>query len=238
MPGKPVGIGVRSVLVTVFLAGVLGTLLLPGVWASEQEALARKILEETGARGGLVVHLGCGDGRLTALLQANVSSVVQGLDTDAAKVEAARRRLRALGLYGRISADCWAGTRLPYIDNLVNLLVVEDPAGAAQDELMRVLAPGGVAYMKTVSGWTKTVKPRPAQIDEWTHYLHDPSNNAVAHDEAIGPPRQLQWVCGPAWSRHHDHMASVSAMVSSQGRIFYIMDEGPREAICSPRSGR
>ncbi len=31
-------------------------------------------------------------------------------------------------------------------------------------ELMRVLAPLGVAHVKTGGGWTKTVKPRPAQI--------------------------------------------------------------------------
>ena len=238
MFGKSVGIGVGSVFATVFLLGVLGALLLPDVMprvrASEQEALARKILEDTGVRGGLIVHLGCGDGRLTALLQASATSLVQGLDTDAAKVEAARRRLRALGLYGKISVDRWAGRRLPYIDNLVNLLVVEDPAGAGPDELVRVLAPGGVAYVKTASGWTKTVKRRPVRIDDWTHYLYDSSNNAVAHDEAVGPPRRLQWACGPAWSRHHDHMASVSAMVSSQGRVFYILDEGPRDAILLP----
>ena len=63
---------------------------------------------------------------------------------------------------------------------------------------------------------------------------YDAGNNAVAHDAAIGPPRHLQWACGPAWSRHHDHMASLSAMVSAQGRVFYIMDEGPREAILLP----
>ena len=39
-------------------------------------------------------------------------------------------------------------------------------------------------HPKKEGGWTKTVKPRPAEIDEWTHYLHDPSNNAVAHDRS------------------------------------------------------
>ena len=44
----------------------------------------------------------------------------------------------------------------------------------------------------------------------------------------------MQWVGGPNWSRHHDHMASLSAMVSAGGRVFYIMDEGPRESILLP----
>ena len=37
-------------------------------WIPKREA--RKILSETGIKGGLVVHLGCGDGKLTAALRA------------------------------------------------------------------------------------------------------------------------------------------------------------------------
>ena len=58
--------------------------------------------------------------------------------------------------------------------------------------------------------------------------MHDASNNAVAHDDRIGPPRHLQWQSGPRWGRHHDHMASVSAMVTARGRVFSIVDEGAR----------
>jgi outer membrane protein assembly factor BamB len=199
-----------------------------------EQLLARRILDETGVRGGLIVHLGCGEGKLTAALRAGDSYVVHGLDAGGGHVEAARRYVRSLGLYGKVSIEPWSGNRLPYIDNLVNLIVVADPAAVPQAELLRVLVPEGVAYLKTGGGWKKLVKPRPPEIDEWTHYLHDPSNNAVAHDAQVGPPRHLQWVSGPAWSRHHDHMASMSALVSAGGRIFYIMDEGPREAILLP----
>jgi len=198
------------------------------------EQLARQILDATGIQGGLIVHLGCGDGRLTAALQATPTTLVHGLDGDAANVKAARRHIRSLGLYGKVSAEHWAGGQLPYIDNLVNLLVAEDANAVPMTEVMRVLAPHGVAYIKRGGQWQKTVKPRPKEIDEWTHYLHDPSNNAVAHDATVGPPRHLQWTCGPAWSRHHDHMASLSALVSSAGRVFYIQDEGPRESILLP----
>ena len=49
-----------------------------------------EILEETGIQGGLGVHLGCGDGRLTATLCANDSYLVHGLDTDIESVRRAR----------------------------------------------------------------------------------------------------------------------------------------------------
>ena len=73
----------------------------------------------------------------------------------------------------------------------------------------------------------KTVKPWPTEIDQWTHYLHDPSNNAVAHDRVVGPPRGLQWFAGPLYCRSHETDSSVSAMVSAAGRLFYILDKGP-----------
>ena len=39
-----------------------------------QRALAQQILEATGVQGGLIVHLGCADGRLTAALRASGSA--------------------------------------------------------------------------------------------------------------------------------------------------------------------
>ncbi|MCX5656573.1 MAG: hypothetical protein NTY65_18200 [Planctomycetota bacterium] len=80
-------------------------------------------------------------------------------------------------------------TRLPYADNLVNVVVAEDLGKTPMDEVMRVLAPLGVAYVKGADGkWAKTLKPWPKEIDEWTHWLHDAGNNAVAHDTRVGPP--------------------------------------------------
>ncbi|UCC32141.1 MAG: PQQ-binding-like beta-propeller repeat protein, partial [Phycisphaerales bacterium] len=76
------------------------------------------------------------------------------------------------------------------------------------------------------------------EIDEWTHYLHDASNNAVAHDSVIEPPSRYQWVAGPRYSRQHDHMSSVSAVVSANGRLFYIFDEAPRASILTPPKWR
>jgi len=84
------------------------------------------------------------------------------------------------------------------------------------------LAPRGVAL---IAG-KKLVKPVPDAIDDWTHYLYDPRGNVVSGDTVVGPPAGLQWVCGPRWGRHHEHMSSVSAMVSAGGRVFTILDEG------------
>jgi len=193
---------------------------------AEDKAKAEKIFSATGVKGGLVVHLGCGRGRLTAALHANDRYLVHGLDTDAENVRAAIDTIKSLGVYGTVSVEQLRGRYLPYVDNLVNLVVSENTGDVSREEIMRVLAPGGVAYLKEKDRWTKAVKPKPGDIDDWTHFLHDASNNAVANDTRVGPPRRLKWVCGPLWSRSHEFISSLCAMVSANGRLFYVFDEG------------
>ena len=199
---------------------------------------AQDILDATGVKGGLIVHVGCGDGTGTAALRVNDSYLVHGLDTDAKNIAAAREHIRSLGLYGPVAVDTFDGKHLPYTDNMVNLVVWESPGAAPMAEVMRVLAPNGVAYTQRNGTWAKTVKPRPKEMDEWTHYLHDPSNNAVAHDSLIEPPSRYQWVGGERYARQHDHMSSLNAVVSTGGRVFYIFDEAPRASILTPPKWR
>ena len=192
---------------------------------------AEEILAACDVTGGLVVHIGCGNGRLTAALRASDSFLVHGLDRDRTRVGLARKYIQSVGTYGPISVDKLTGESLPYADNLVNLVVSEDLDGVPLDEVMRALAPGGTAYIKTGGAWNKTVKPRPEQIDEWTHSMYDATNNAVSNDSIVGPPNRLQWVAGPQWARSHDHLSSISGAVSAGGRIFYIVDEAPIAAV-------
>jgi len=202
--------------------------------SSDPAHVAGQILEITGVRGGLVIHIACGKGELTAALHNNDSYLVQGLDTDAENIENARVHIKSLGLYGTVSVEQWDSSFLPYTDNLANLVVSEDLGKVPLTEVMRVLCPEGVAYIKKNNTWIKMVKPRPPEIDEWTHYLHDPSNNAVAHDSVVAPPYHYQWIAGARWARSHDHLASVSAAVSTGGRIFYIADEGSISSVALP----
>jgi outer membrane protein assembly factor BamB len=195
---------------------------------------AKRITTATGIQGGLVVHLGCGDGQLTMALGNGKRYLVQGLESDAGLLQRARDQIRAAGLYGPISARQHSGGVLPYTDNLVNLLVAENLGDVPMKEVLRVLVPNGVAYVREGEKWAKTVKPRPEAMDEWTHYLHNPSGNAVSRDQMVDHLRQLQWIGGPRYSRHHDHMSAASAMVSSGGRVFYIFDHGSPFSIQLP----
>ncbi len=194
-----------------------------------------RILGASGVAGGLVVVIGCGGPEVLAELGAGQAYLVQGVDRDRKKVAAARATLAKKGLYGRITAARLTGAQLPYADGLVNLLVIAaEVPGIPKDEMMRVLAPLGV-IADVRAGAPKIVrKPRPANIDEWTHYLHDASNNAVSSDTVVAPPQGLRWTCGPKFARSHEHFASVSAMVTAGGRFFTIIDEGPISSVYLP----
>ena len=200
---------------------------LPAAEGEPAHSLVEEIIAESGVRGGLVVHAGCGDGSLAAALGESGAWVVHGLEKDRKLVAAARRKIEALGRYGRVSVESWGGKELPYADNLVNLVISREAAGLDLAEVMRVLVPQGVLLVENSGKWERKVKPWPDEIDDWTHFLHGPDNNAVSRDKLVGPPRYIQWIGDPRFSRAHEQTASFSAAVTYRGRMFYIIDETP-----------
>ncbi|MEZ5387920.1 MAG: PQQ-binding-like beta-propeller repeat protein [Prosthecobacter sp.] len=195
---------------------------------------ASDLLSQSGVKGGIVVHVGCGDASTTQKLRASDAFQVQGLTQDESAVPALRDAIYKNGVSGAVAVESWDGKGLPYIENYVNLLVVEDAASVSKEEIDRVLTPLGVAMVRKAGGWEKIVKPWPEKMDEWTHYAYDSRGNPTSKDYLVGPPTRMQWVGNPRWSRHHDRMSSVSAKVSSGGRIYYIIDEGSRITILTP----
>jgi len=199
----------------------------PGPARAMQAKTASEILDASQTDGGLIVQIGCGDGRAAVALRPNDRYFVYSFDADGAKVETARRTVRKAGLSESVWVDRLGGSRLPLAENMANLVISENLGAVAIEEVMRILAPGGLAYIKTNGKWVRKSKAWPAEIDEWTHWLHGPDNNAVAADTVAGPPRRLKWIATPLWSRSHDSVPSVTSVVSAQGRIFSIVDEAP-----------
>jgi outer membrane protein assembly factor BamB len=228
--------GVIIILILIFS-------LVPGAWGAAED-----LVDTVGVKGGFIVYVGCEDGKRLASLGANDGFVVQGLCDDPKAVAAAREQVKSAGIYGKVSVGLFNGKQLPYVESLVNLLVISDAGELSADEIKRVLVPGGLALIKegqyifgmktahvnTLKGWKTFKKPWPDEIDDWTHFLHDPQGTSVSDDLIAGHPKGLRWTGGPFWARSHEHTASMQALVSSAGRIFYVMDEGPTESIQLP----
>lgn len=221
--------------------------------------LVEEIVRSTGIRCGLCVHLCPGDGTLTAALSCGGKFVVHGLSPDPKSVEKARQYIQSQGLYGDVSVERRDLSRLPYVDNLVNLVVADDlpgalAAGLSLSEVMRVLVPKGIAYLGRHNGalseqalkaklkaagikeyeivkrdglWARIGKPRPKEMDEWTHPRHGPDGNAVSLDTLVRPATGLQWMAGPYWLGLHIKKGfggyRMGEAVSAKGRLFAVM---------------
>jgi len=187
------------------------------------------VLELSEFSGGLVVCIG--DGAKSADLWDRPNMVVQCLETSEVEVAKLRKMIEKAGCYGRVSASLLKGKRLPYTDNLVNAVVIRDQSSVISEEVERVLAPRGVVV--DPSG-RLTHKSIPADIDDWSHFLHSATGNPLGSDSRTGPPRQLQWEDEPRGTRSHEKMSSVSVAVTAGGRVFSIVDEGPLASVYLP----
>ncbi|MHC4681657.1 MAG: outer membrane protein assembly factor BamB family protein [Planctomycetota bacterium] len=182
--------------------------------------------------GGLVVQLGAEDVRLSAKLSRTGAHLIHVLETDAERVLAAQKELTTNGCYGLISVEHVAGlARLPYTENLVNHMIISC-SGAPATEIFRVLAPGGTLVITSKgimdqaklesTGFDSIIetgaaltarKPRPAEMDEWSHSRHAANGNPVSNDTAVGPPARIRWVAGA--------IEEVEGVVTAGGRNFY-----------------
>ncbi len=118
----------------------------------EESEAARRIAVSSGLPGGICVLLGGTEADLGIALSKEGRFVIQALYPDPADLQKARSAIKAAGVYGTVSADRIEGARLPYAENLINLVVVDKhPDGAAKDipldELFRVLAPLGSVFV-------------------------------------------------------------------------------------------
>jgi len=187
--------------------------------------------------GGLVVCIGTEALDSVAADWNRTGCVFHCLASSNAEVARLRKKIQAAGCYGKVTVAGFDGEHLPYINNLVNLIVIQDSqCRVSAQEVDRVLAPHGKVIAPqgsacmprsaspAANGLVAFTKPYPSNMDEWPQYLHGADNNCVAQDTVVGPPRHVQWISGPAWTRAHIGAATISSMVSSGGRLFTIED--------------
>jgi predicted RNA methylase len=85
-------------------------------WSGSPPEWAAGLLSASGVSGGLVAHVGCGDGSRTVALRASEALTVLGLDADPDSVARAREFARSQGLAGPVVVDRFDAGRLPPIE--------------------------------------------------------------------------------------------------------------------------
>ncbi|MHC4146630.1 MAG: methyltransferase domain-containing protein [Planctomycetota bacterium] len=79
------------------------------------------LVRSSAVKGGLVVHIGCGDGKDTAALRLNDRYMVQGLEVSEAKVQEAKQNIRTAGRYGKISVRQVGTARFPFTNSTAGI---------------------------------------------------------------------------------------------------------------------
>ncbi|MCP4782385.1 MAG: PQQ-binding-like beta-propeller repeat protein [Fuerstiella sp.] len=216
----------RSLLMTASVAAVL--IVSAGLADAQQTDPATA----AGLHGGLIVQLGADDTQAAAALSLTGRHLIHVLDLNADTIQSARTRLRKDGHYGLTWAEQPVDPdRLPYAENMVNLIEIRDYT-VPVTELLRVLTPGGsivVADTKVLSksqleagGFDFVTesesiliarKPWPEAMDSWSHPRHGSDGNAVSGDTLVGPPDRVRWIAAAT--------SEVEGMVTAGGRNFY-----------------
>lgn len=196
-------------------------------------AVLQSHVRQSKLTGGVIVALDCGDGPGVADLALGDGFVLHCLFQNDGELDNAREAVKRKGLYGGVSCDEYNGKDLPYVDDLINVLLCPNASQVPKAELMRVLAPGGALLTRGRVGWQTTVKPYSAGMDEWNQFLHGADNNGVSLDN-VGPPQRLRWHDAPVYGRSKAISPSVTSMVSAGGVIFTIEDRATTEDVNAP----
>lgn len=170
-------------------------------------------LQQSRIKGGLCLVLGSCDVRIAEAVAAQSSWLVHCLTPDADRADSARVSLLKDGLHGLITAESWKEATLPFADHLVSMVLIFEPGKVSDSEILRVLRPDGETLTLRGGAWHSRRKPRPAEMDEWTHWRHGPDRNPVSKDRLVELPRRIQWLSAQT--------PEGKEMVSAAGLNFY-----------------
>jgi outer membrane protein assembly factor BamB len=195
-----------------FSAALLGCLAVSPLRGNQADTLTT--IAESPIKGGLCVIVGPSDAGTVAAIANSGSWSVHWLSQE--PVSAAQDAWHAAKLSGRVTGERWPmeAAHLPFMDNLVSLLVVTDAGGIPEKEFTRVLRPGGELLIRDGAAWKRQIKPRPVTIDEWSQWRHGPDRNAVSSDLTVDVPKRVQWLFSPSV------VLEAADMETADGRVF------------------
>jgi outer membrane protein assembly factor BamB len=153
---------------------------LQAVGGDDHASFAKRLIEESSTDRGVCVLLGAGDGQLALEIVKHSKFLTHVLDPDPAAVALARKTVDIDGLYGkRVMVEKMALGKLPYADNVIDLLVAADAtaetlAQISPVEIRRVLRPGGKAFVGRAAN-SSAPPLEAATLEKWAQSLSKPS---------------------------------------------------------------
>lgn len=212
--------------------------------SKEVRDLSTKITKYSNIKAGYVVCLGSRNGMLVSALAENNKYYVQALEPDKPVVDMIREDLQKMGVNHNSSVVQGELNKLPYVENLINLVVVENLTIAINKhfslkETFRILVPNGVLMLKDEIGeqvkkiniskrweikksgtWSILRKPRNPKMGNWAQWAGGADRNMMTQDEVITPANEIRWMANPRTGARAKN-ATLQGFISSGGRIFF-----------------
>ncbi|MBL7044967.1 MAG: PQQ-binding-like beta-propeller repeat protein [Pirellulaceae bacterium] len=184
--------------------------------AAEVSGESKSASERIGVQRGVCVVLGLVRGELAdCVRQGSIDGdyVVYFQSPNADEVAILREAGQKAGVLGtQLFVDQGDWNCIHLADNLAAVVLMSPEAEAAvsEKELLRVLHPGGKAFLAD----REIVKPFPEGTDSWSHPHHGPDNNPQSNDQLARFPYLTQFLADPKFCP----MPEVS--VAAGGRVF------------------
>jgi len=198
------------------------------------------LVAHSGLTRGVAVVVGADDQLVLDLARAS-ELLIYVRDPGAEAIQRLRTRVQEANLgIDRVVIERGSAGRLPFPDNMIDLVVVSPPSepssAASIDEVARVLRPEGMAVFGDAgslnnnedrtklnaaklppgapANWLAYTKPPLAGADDWTHWEHGPDNNPVSGDTVIRAPYMTQFMAHPLY------IGMPSITTAAGGRTF------------------
>ncbi len=197
------------------ITGFVVAVILMTATAAHSSTLASNILSRIDRTAGVCVILG-GDSHLAVSIAEGSQFVVYAKSLNPDAMAASADLAETAGLLGtRCFFSCGVLDSTPFVDNYIDLLVVDSSATITQSNLLSSLTPKGtLLYITGETITSELTKEFPASIDEWTHWYHAPDNNPISSDETMVGPYILSALSRPFYG------SDPSVVLSAGGRMF------------------
>lgn len=195
---------------------------------------------------GICLVVGLDDEQLPIEIARNTDFDVMVLDESSSKIEDFRAKLQAGNVYGRkINALQVADlSTLPLASELANLVWLNTKAGGSSDEVIRLIAPRGLAIVqhapenwledsnldwevdakKLTDGGLILKKHKLETQGEWTHQYAEPDNSAFGGESMWGSTRaedfEIQWMGRPGPRFQTDRSGRKPSPLAVNGKMF------------------
>lgn len=242
----------------ILATALLGALLCASEGVADE---ASEMLSGKDVRPGVCIVAGAQDGARLLDLACDGKFLVHGLALSDADLVKTRASVREGGVYGPVSAALLRGDSLPYADNTINALVVED-YGALRDrgisaaELLRPVAPYGCMLIRAADAgavrnalgdmgddlyavsqdgnWLRIVKAFPREMADWNQYACDPARSFVSQDRLAGPLESIRWIAGETMYTGRYVSPNV---IAAGGRTFLLYTDRGYKGCVEARDG-